>query len=42
MKCLNSIELLQIKADDYNNIELCELISNQINSEKQIMEYLNN
>ena len=39
---LNSIELLQIKADDYNNIELCELISNQINSEKQIMEYLNN
>ena len=38
---LNNIELLQIKVEYYNSIELCELISNQINTEKQIMEYLN-
>ena len=38
---LNNIELLQIKVDDYNSIDLCELISSRINNEKQIMEYLN-
>jgi hypothetical protein len=38
---LNNIELLQIKVDDYNSLKICELNNNQINTEKQITEYLN-
>ena len=38
---LNNIELLQIKVDDYNSLEICELNTSQINTEKHITEYLN-
>ena len=38
---LHNIELLQIKVDDYNSLEICELNISQINTEKHITEYLN-
>lgn len=38
---LDNIELLQIKVDNYNSLEICELNNTQINTEKHITEYLN-
>ena len=38
---LDNIELLQLKMNDYNSIEICELNTNQINTETHIKEYLN-